>query len=167
MRARVTAINKKIHSILKDVLESHKEDKYRGATLDTGPMEPKLEPPPCFQWYNLQDFQSNIFNMINLQSPISRNGCNVILSIPFILEKAGWWYDNYVKKISIKNESISKWKESGVNRYFPASLMEGQDFLKFGGRLREEEGHMILQNICVFLHKPKHKWQIWKIKNKK
>lgn len=57
MRARVTAINRKIHSILKDVLESQREDKYRDATLDTDPMEPKLE-PPHFQWYHLQDFQS-------------------------------------------------------------------------------------------------------------
>lgn len=38
MWAKMTAINRKIHSTRKDVLEDHGEDEYRDARRDSGPM---------------------------------------------------------------------------------------------------------------------------------
>jgi len=86
---------------------------------------------------------------------ITWNDCNV-LSFEYIqcLEKVCWKYDNYVKSVSIRSAKHIKTERVFSNKYFLAYFMAGQDFLKCGERLGEEEGHMMLQTICVSVHKP-------------
>lgn len=70
---------------------------------------------PIFSGIISKIFTVNTFHIVNLQSYISWNDCDGLSFQRFsCLEKVCWKYDNYVKKISIKNESISKQKESGI-----------------------------------------------------